>query len=247
LWLSPMGGQAQAVVGRLPERLASDMEPLTRARIVGSMISRRFSVSAIVLPGTTAAARPRVVTRLVESGWTEEPMPRQRSGGFEVAEEPERAAHASLCSPDDDNIQVSVRGHRGDSAVVLLSLISGTYSSCRVTDLERRQPYAEAPMPALRAPAGAQHRGGGTGGGPMEAYARTRLRTDLTPAALTAHYAPQLNAHGWNDVAQSVTDDVAIHVFGMTDENAEAWQGVLYVTLLPDGDRELYLRIARVQ
>jgi hypothetical protein len=67
----------------------------------------------------------------------------------------------------------------------------------------------------------------------------------MTPAALIAHYAAQLLAQGWRAGVQAESNDVAIQVFRMTDANRVAWQSVLYVTLLPNGQRELYLRVTR--
>jgi hypothetical protein len=246
LWLSPVmsGDEAEVAVGRLPDRLATELRPLADARVVGSMISRRFSVSAMVLPGQRAEVHERVLARLIEAGWTRRPEPARRSGGFEMAERG-RETPVSLCSPDDHNLQLTADRHAGDSTVVSLVLVSGMVSSCGDPELTPRPPYREAPIPALQAPAGSRHGGGGSGGSAWESYTAARLSTDMTPAALIAHYAAQLLAQGWRAGVQAESNDVAIQVFRMTDANRVAWQSVLYVTLLPNGQRELYLRVTR--
>jgi hypothetical protein len=244
LWLSPFGGRAEPAVGRLPERLAADLGTFTDARIVGSMIARTFSVSAVVVPGSPGAVQERVQARLLEAGWTKQSQMERPTVGFETAET-SRARQLSFCRADEHNLHLLAAGHRGDSAVVSLTLLSGRYTEqCGDRELPPPRRF-EAPIPVLRAPEGSQHRGGGSGGGGNDSYASARLRTDMKPAVLLAYYAPQLMAQGWRAGPQTAADDVALQVFSTIDASGVAWRGVLYVTLLSNGDRDLYLRVTR--
>ncbi|MGH7505274.1 MAG: hypothetical protein ACRELX_06470 [Longimicrobiales bacterium] len=104
----------------------------------------------------------------------------------------------------------------------------------------------DSPVPTLRAPEAAVSRGSGGGGGGDEWDSHMRLETELTPSALIGHFALQFMEQGWQPVTQTLADDVAIHVFRKTDDEGVAWQAVLYATLLPNGERDLYLRVTGV-
>jgi hypothetical protein len=244
LAMTPFAGNPDVAVGRLPDGLASDLALGADARIIGSLISPRSSLSALVMQGRPASVRERLITRLVEQGWKQLAAPSAR-GGFET--ELRQGGAPTLCSPDGDNIQLIVSGHRGDSTAVRLFLASGDLGvSCADPELtSTRMPSEELPMPALYAPTGTTYRGGGAGGGTTDSNARGRLRTDMEPAALVEHYAAQMVAAGWQVGAQATSTGAALRVFRKTDDSRVTWQGVLYVIALPDNERELYLRVTR--
>ena len=248
LTLTPvMGGIPEVAVGRLPDRLASDLAPGPDTRIIGSMISPRFSVSALVMQGRSADVQERLVARFVEKGWKRlATAPAQPRGGFETEPRRERGP-LTLCSADDHNVQLNVSSYRGDSAAVRLFLGRGGYgASCVDAELASSTPPSEqAPLPALHAPAGTVHRGGGASINSREGSADGRLRTDMEPAALLDHYATQMTAAGWQAGARTTSAEVALQVFRKTGDSRGNWQGVLYVIAVPNGERELYLRMTR--
>src|SRR5690606_25169492 len=135
-----------------------------------------------------------------------------------------------------------------DSTLVVFTL-SGTANlgaQCG-EDLPTSAPMQrmDSPLPVLRAPEEARQGRSGGGGGYDEWDSHVELRTAMTPGALVGHYAAQFLEQGWQPATQTLGDDVAIHVFRRTVEDGGTWQAVLYVTLLPDGRRDLYVRATR--
>jgi hypothetical protein len=250
LMITPFTGTPQVTVGRLPDRLANDLAPGPDTRIVGSLGSARFTASALVMPGRAADVQERLVARLVEKGWKKLPAPPpEPRGGFET-EVRERGAAMSLtlCSSDDHNVQLIVSSHRGDSAEVRLFLgRGGLGATCVDPELTSAPPPPEyAPIPALRAPTGTEHRGGGSSSGMRDGSAEGRLRTDMEPAKLLDHYAAQMTAAGWQQGARTTSAEVALQVFLKTDERA-SWRGVLYVIAVQNGERDLHVRVTRAR
>lgn len=244
LTMAPFTAPPDVAVGRLPDRLAGDLAPGPDTRIVGSLASPRFSVSALVMQGRSPEVQERLVARLVEKGWKPLPTPRA-SGGFEAGVR-ERGPLA-LCSTDDHSVQLMVTSHRGDSVAVRLFLGRGDFGvSCVDPELTTAGLRNDGPpLPALYAPAGTDYRGGGYGGGSRDGSTHGRLRSDLEPAALLEHYAAQMIVAGWQPGATTASADVALQVFRKTDDARVNWQGVLYVIALPNRERELYLRVTR--
>lgn len=240
----PFMGDADIAVGRLPDRLAHDLAPGRDTRIIGSLISTDFTISAIVMHGEPAAVQERLLTRMKEHGW--EPLPmRNARGGFETQDDEGDAP--ALCSPDDHGIQLVVTSHAGDSAAVRLFLgRDGFGEFCSNRELMALgSPPAEVPIPALYAPVGAHYRGGGSTGGDTEGSTDSRLRTDMEPAALLEHYAAQMIDAGWQAGAKTASPEAALMAFNMTDDSRLEWHGVLYVMTLANGERDLYLRVTR--
>jgi hypothetical protein len=165
-----------------------------------------------------------------------------------ILQVPDRFQEApNALSPDDHSMQLVVTSHAGDSAAVRVFLgHDGPGVPCNDAELMSfRSPSDEVPIPALHAPTGAQHRGGGTSGGHMEGSAHSRLRTNVEPSALLEHYAVQMIDAGWQAGPQTASTEAALMAFHMTDDSRVEWRGVLYVMALPNGDRDLYLRITR--
>jgi len=244
LALTPFMTSPDIAVGRLPDRLADDLAAGPGMRIVGSLLSRRFNISALVMPGRPAEVQESLAARLVAKGWRKLPT-LQPPGGFET--EQRQRGGLMLCSTDDYSVQLMASRHRGDSAAVQLFLGRGDFATnCvdpEVTSARAR--LGEAPIPALRAPAGTEHRGGGYSGGSSEASARGRLRTDMEPPALLQHYAAQMIDAGWMPGVQTASAEAALQVFRKTDDSRGTWQGVLYVITLPNRERELHLDVRR--
>lgn len=241
-----LGGRPDLLVGRLPDDLAAAIAPGPDVRIVGSIVSRLATIAAVTMPGDRDRARDLWHEKLVAAGWrAEEPM-QEPAGGFE--QESPFTRDGSYCSPDDRALRFAVRGHRGDSTLVMFTM-SGEGNLGMECGAERQSMAMmrrmESPLPVLRAPGDAAQGRAGSGGGYDEWDSHAELRTDMTPAALVGHYATQFLEQGWQPVAQTLGDAVAIHVFRKTDDERNVWQAVLYVTLLPDGRRDLYVRARR--
>jgi hypothetical protein len=253
LTITPFMSTPEVAVGRLPERLANDLAPGPDTRIIGSLTTRRFSVGALVMRGRSPEVQERLAAQLVEKGWRKLPAttPDAPRGGFETPFREPRNGPLTLCSTDDHNVQINVSNHRGDSAAVRLFLGRDNFGvSCVDPGLTSSSaPANEAPIPALRAPAGTEYRGGGSGSGSGSRWgdAHGQLRSDMEPAALLEHYAAQMIAAGWQAGARTSSAEVALQVFRKTDDPRPNWQGVLYVVARPNRERDLYLHVTREQ
>jgi len=241
-----MSRQAEVAVGRLPERLAADLHPVVDTRVVGSIGSRDLSVGALIASGQPREVEQRIAEQLGAAGWTRRPEVAESRGGFQS--EPRQRWPTALCSPDDYSVQVTATAYTNDSSVVRLTLGREDMGiSCRESEPTTTPFELDLPIPILRAPPGTEHRGGGSGGGGDDGHAEARLRTEMSPGSLLAHYARQMIEQGWQPITQATSEDVAIHVFRMMDANGVAWQSALYVTVLQNEDRDLYLRLTRVR
>ena len=235
----------ELVVGELPAAVAAIGDAGSVGRVIGGLRSRYLTVGAVVMPGTEESARATWDEKLRAADWTarEREAPAWR-GGFE-REPAIDSRRTSYCSSDDRMLMVSARAIGSDSTVVLLSTTdAGGTSPCSSPPMHFASgDPGESPMPILRAPEAAVQRFAGTGGGSGDWSSHARLRTERTIGSLLAHYASQMLGQGWQPIAQSVADEVAILVSRKTDDEGQRWQAVLYVALLPAGDRELHLRI----
>jgi hypothetical protein len=246
LWGPTMlGGRTELLVGRLPDELAATVDFGSTERVIGSVRSRLVTIGAAVTAGGREVVQDAWDAKLRVAGWTPHvsELPEQR--GFATEQAVGRGNGNAYCSSADRMLTLTTRGHRGDSTVVMLALTGeiGTTPCTRDVATSREMVLGESPVPILRAPVEAQQRGSGGGGGGYEWDSHARLRTELAPGALLGHYGTQLLEQGWLPITQSIADDVAIHVSRKTDDEGEAWQAVLYVTVRPDGERDLYLRV----
>jgi hypothetical protein len=55
------------------------------------------------------------------------------------------------------------------------------------------------------------------------------LTTDLSPAELANSYAGQLREAGWTPVAEETAEELAWSTWSTTDEEGQAWAGMLLV------------------
>lgn len=99
-------------------------------------------------------------------------------------------------------------------------------------------------MPTFYPPRNTSILDGNVGGdrGYMEASAR--LKTELRPAELVAHYGAQLRAAGWAPRTESPGADVSAQTWRIEDRRGNAWVGLLLAIAVPDSDdREVLFRV----
>lgn len=63
---------------------------------------------------------------------------------------------------------------------------------------------------------------------------------------MAMHYAPQMAEQGWQPVSAMADDDVAMHVFRMTNERGDILHAALAISRVAEGDLLVHLQIARV-
>jgi hypothetical protein len=90
------------------------------------------------------------------------------------------------------------------------------------------------------------HRGasivdGNVGGGRNYMEASARLKTELRPAQLLAHYAAQLRADGWTPRSETAGNDVTGQAWRINDREGRAWVGVLIAIALPESEERMML------
>ena len=96
------------------------------------------------------------------------------------------------------------------------------------------------PLPPLEAPAGVSILPSGSGGSPFQRVSDAVAESDLSAAALEAHYARQLEAAGWQRTAGGASGPLAWSIWVVPEEDADpAGRGVI----LAPGEREGFLAV----
>lgn len=206
---------------------------------------RGTALLVLAEPGDRAVAA--VAASLERAGWRrpQPPSPMQERGGFVPAIVPPRLA--TLCR-DDAAIALAPSVRQAGGSFVRATLMPVRQSACDPTVAARSSPYFEAfPFPPLVAPAGVtSHMASGRGGGDDRREAYTRLQVDMTPEALVAHYAAQLERAGWTLGAAVQADGVALRSGSARDPQGRTWHGVLTAQRIGDGpERDVTLRVVR--
>lgn len=236
----------------LPEQLPPDYElPLPAdATVVGSLT--RGEESTIVLDSDHS---PEQITsffeeRMANAGWEEAPEPGQ-AGGFVPAPSP-RAKY--FCQQETGQflaLTATTYPEEGQPTDVRLILRSDEdYSPCR--DIRAEADYQNVwalLIPSLATPPGVQQRGSSNGGSPDESiYTSANLETELAASALVDHYSQQLRDAGWTRLDQGDSGPVSWSTWSFQDEEGQAWQGLFFVTEMPQSTdrRTVYLEISQV-
>lgn len=239
---SPFGpaGAPEVLVGRIPDRTARVLPLPDDGRIVGSLVYRTYSVSAVAVPRGMGTVRDDWTERLLGAGWTQY-EPRSR-GGFES----NPAEGLQFCMGDSVTLNLGVSENpRGGSYVTVMHPTGGQYSICRHRERSHMQ-MPESLIPSLAPPSGAVTLGRGSGGGGDEQAAHARIRTDLTVDELVDHYGSQLRDHGWEAQTRTSGPGVAVELFRVADAEANAWHGVLVATA-PTGELERFLSLRLIR
>jgi hypothetical protein len=123
------------------------------------------------------------------------------------------------------------------------------YSACRQRDeVTYRSLYDEAPVPTLRAPAGAMTTGAGgmSTSGNNQFTLSTQLSTRLKPTEVVAHYDTQMRAAGWAQTGDGALDFLAARTYQKKDEKDRTWSATLYSIKSPEAlEQDVGLRLSR--
>ena len=199
-------------IGRMAENLPAADQLAAGSRVIGSVVRRDGSESAIAVREAVAEARQPFEARLRAAGWTERPPPDQPQRGFlpPYAQDSQRG----FCWPETDaQLSVNVRrGPNGGSYIVLSYYAPGEGRRCAVAPpSEPFYTVLQSMMPSLRPPDGTEVTGGGGGGGGGDEYeTRSSVASPYKPAELIRHFQPQLREQGWSVTEQLNGKDMAI-------------------------------------
>ena len=207
-----MSGSAELHVGRLPPNLPAAEQIVAGARVIGSVVWRDRSATAIAVSAPVTEARAPFEARLRAAGWTDRPPFDRPRRGFLPAytQDPERG----FCwSETDAQLSVRIRpAPDGGSYIVVTYYDPRDGRHC----LEPRPPQRprsnvlESMMPSLRPPDGAEVSSRGGGGGGNDYETRSAVTSRYSPAQLVGHFLPQLEEQGWSIIEHLTGNDMAI-------------------------------------
>ena len=151
---------------------------------------------------------------------------------------------------DDGNIFLSINASLVADGMTDLRLDLYTEPDaymCQDGDVMGYTPKHFSLIPSLTSLAGVQLSESGTGGSDSSAETRSQLRTELSAAELAADYNNQLEAAGWQALAQEEGGGAAWSTWSLTDEDGEIWSGMLFIveSSVESNGRYAFVRIER--
>ena len=256
-WAGGRAAEAEIVVGTLPTVFPAEVLPETGGRALGAFVTRDadgrrrgWAVGVIAAAAAPDSAIAALRARLARAGWRPAPdeLDLGREGFVEAHEERPRTLCRDSLSLDASAVPRATGG--AVLRVVVQPTESGRrFSRCSPERARRMERFSttDAPMPTLRAPAGADSRGGGSSVGPSSRTATARIRSALTPARLVAHYAAQLREEGWALDAPLAEGALAAQAARLSDGEGRVWHGALVAMRLPGDENvvEVSFHVAR--
>ena len=245
------GGAADptVVVGRTPLAFPGEIVPAAGARVLGGVSFPRGSwIRHAVVVATDApagAAGDSLAARLERAGWHRPDEQEMRGFVPSAAERP-----AVFCR---DSLVVGARAEPrpsgGSRLLVDLRVAPEGRRGSPCSEERRRGRLAmhdDAPIPALRAPAGATSTGQSSSARDGERSVSTRLHTSSPPATLVSHYAAQLRDAGWTLRPPLESAEFVAQSGVLTDPQGVRWSALLTAMALPGGEEvDLSLRVVR--
>jgi hypothetical protein len=215
-------------IGALPTTLPGGSTFAAQGRVVGSVLWRDRTTTGIAVPIAVGAARERFEQLAADAGWAPKPAPPERRGFVpSLSTDPARG----FCWPADDG-QLSIQTYamsRDTSYVVLQHYLPSENRSCAAPRVPgMRMGGLSDLMPTLRPPDGTELiGGGGSGSSGDRSETRAEVAGRIAPAALIAHFEPQLREQGWT-IAERIGGE---------------WAGVLSASKPRDGGGTLLLSV----
>lgn len=239
--------RARLFPGALPPALELDLPVPPGSRLIGSVRHgvpgpQKVESVEVVLdaPGSPAEVAAFYQGALGERGWSTPARGEPPTGGFQPTAGPK---YRQFCAgPAGPFLNLNVFPVPGGLNDVRLNIVVGAPGPCGEPPPRAQIPFEL--LPALTAPEGVDLTGVATG--PSRPGALTSdavAETDLSPAALEAHFAAQLAAAGWTRVDGAARGRLAWSVWQVPGEGE--WEGLLYVLEGPgSGRRSLHLQVA---
>jgi hypothetical protein len=239
--------ECELIVGGLPAALADQVPLPSGARLVGSMVTGHRGLLAGLQVVLDATGNPTEVVNafeqeLRERGWDPfEGLPGLMHGGFL----PGPPSEARMLQRGGQGPVLRLSAWAGDGAFTDLRLWLDWQMPRQSEERGRHHPMGMSGltrMPPLQPPEGValETQGGGGGGGRWNSEAR--VDTDLTVAALEAHFASQLVDAGWTRISGRADDLVGWSSWSLPGEGE--WRGLLLVlAAFRANERSLTLRV----
>ncbi len=235
---APAPGDVRLLPERLPDDLPVDLPLSDDSRLVGSLVRGRQEATIVIDSQLTAEQVGDFYRQqLLAAGWEEVPIGHWH-GGFV----PEQGLPLLFC-----------RGRRGPALQLTATLQSDgshdvrlqlTFDSRQSPCAQRdHEPPFERLIPQLRAPAGATQMPRGSGGGLDSWHTSATLTTDLELTSIAAHYDRQIESVGWTRVATGVDAQQAWSAWSFSDNDGQAWQGLLSIITMPQTPRLYFVQL----
>lgn len=232
---SPFISYSQAIpeqpivrVGNLPMDMPFSLPLMENATVLGS-ISRKdplpYEVGIFLdVPHSAKDILAFYIERLAEQGFTEW---RTRS-----TESFQSNVFVILCQ-EDKGIQLSLLAYEAPDSLTDVRITYDTnpaYVACN-DNIPEFATYSQRILPTIDLPHNVVMLGSGGGGGAEGwAYSEQRIVTELTPTELHSLLGPGIQQDGWQLLDESYSPPVAWSKWALTDENGQAWSGVLIIT-----------------
>jgi hypothetical protein len=217
------GGAPRFASGRAPEGWPAALVPAAPVRALGGATFPALRSAVFAYPVGQEQALNEYGALVTKAGWRLGSDP----GGF--------AARKSLARTYCGEgaivtvTPVDTLRDRATLTVVMFAMRPGMFSpACGPGRPAQTNPVgAGIQLPTLRPPAGATGGQGAPSYSPGTSTVSARLTTTLTPAALLAHYAAQLEADGWLLKKPHVDGGLAEQMIERRDASANHWVGTL--------------------
>lgn len=238
-WVGPGPTLPEIVVGRMPEKMPFEVPRPDDARVLGALArpSNGTLVFSVVQP--PIEAMKAYVALLRRAGWDDRGG--EIGSGFQPPVTPNSG---TFCQGEKRSISAgTAEGSKGQTVFLVRYTEGGSYSPCEDRQRENVSPQ-RGPIPTLYPPPGTSVVHGNISGSLHYSEASGRLRTELRPAQLVAHYATQLRSEGWEPQSESSGADVAAQTWRIKDRRGKAWVGILVAAAIPGSDdRDILLRV----
>lgn len=238
-WVGPGPTLPEIVVGRLPEKMPFEVPRPDDAQVLGALARSSNGTLVFSVAQRPIEAMKAYVALLRRAGWDD-----QRGDVGSGFQPPVTPSSGTFCQGEKRSISAGT-AERSDGQTVFLVRYTegGSYSPCEDRHREHVSPR-RGPIPTLYPPPRTSVIHGTIGGSLHYSEASGRLRTELRPAQLVAHYGVQLRAEGWEPQSESSGSDIAGQTWRVKDRRGKAWLGILVAAAIPGSDdRDIVLRV----
>jgi hypothetical protein len=237
-FVSPGATVPEIVVGRMPDDLPFEVPRPENSRVVGGVVraSRGTLVFAVAQSSLDAIRAYQELLR--RTGW-DDPAGEMGSG----FQPPDVVHSGTFCQGDGRWIATSAAERSDGQTFLQVQYGEQGRSPCDQSRRESRS-LRRGPMPTFYPPRKTSILDGNLGGGRNFMEANARLKTELRPPQLVAHYGAQLRAAGWAPRTESQGADVSAQTWRIEDRRGNAWVGLLLAIAVPDSEeREVLFRV----
>lgn len=249
----------QLMPGRVPDGIGVEVPVPPGGRLVGSLArllgDQATNVQVVVdAPGSLQDAARFYESAFVARGWVSPSMGRPYGGGgFVTQSSPNVSAYyCENMEPDGATVSLTANPLRAGWTDVRLTVsppsattaypagtVGGTICSGPAGyGYGPSRPYmmsSTPSVPSLIPPEGVPVQSTGGSGGPGSYSTSAIARTEMSPAQLEAHFAPQLADAGWQRVDGTASGPLAWSSWLVPGEGE--WHGLLYAIELPGEER----------